>query len=343
MIEIQNFIKENVKNLIPYSSARSEFNGNEGIFLDANENPYGIYNRYPDPYQKNIKKKISQLKQIPENHIFLGNGSDEVLDVLMRIFLQPKQDSLLIFPPTYGMYDVLANINQIDIHKISLNSDFQLPIEEIKNFLEVHKPKMAILCNPNNPTGNSLDNIIEFLNIFEGIVVIDEAYIDFSQKPSFLNQLSNYPNVIVSQTFSKAWGLAGVRVGMAFAHPVIIQYMNAVKYPYNISLPNQKILEKALDNPQKVQKKIHKILENRKFLISKLSHLPIIQKIYPTDANFILVKVENANFIYKSLLEIPIIVRNRHSQIPNTLRITIGKKSELKILVQKLKEISKNL
>ncbi|GIV43132.1 MAG: histidinol-phosphate aminotransferase [Bacteroidia bacterium] len=342
-MDIQSYIKDNVKNLIPYSSARSEFKGNEGIFLDANENPYGIYNRYPDPYQKNIKKKIAELKQIPENHIFLGNGSDEVLDVLMRIFLEPKQDSLLIFPPTYGMYEVLANINQVKIYKISLNLDFQLPIQEINNFLKNEQPKMAILCSPNNPTGNSLENISEFLDIFRGIVVIDEAYIDFSKQPSFLSYLSQYPNVIISQTFSKAWGLAGVRVGMAFANPLIINYMNAVKYPYNISLPNQQILEKSLNNPKKVQKEIQRILENRDFLISELAKIPWVKNIYPTDANFVLIEVEDANFIYQKLLEYPIVVRNRHSQIPNTLRITIGKKSELKKLIKEIKNINKSL
>ncbi len=342
-MDIQSYIKDNVKNLIPYSSARSEFKGNEGIFLDANENPYGIYNRYPDPYQKNIKKKIAELKQIPENHIFLGNGSDEVLDVLMRIFLEPKQDSLLIFPPTYGMYEVLANINQVKIDKIPLNIDFQLPIQEINNFLKNEQPKMAILCSPNNPTGNSLENISEFLDIFRGIVVIDEAYIDFSKRPSFLSYLSQYPNVIISQTFSKAWGLAGVRVGMAFANPLIINYMNAVKYPYNISLPNQQILEKSLNNPEKVQKEIQRILENRDFLISELAKIPWVKNIYPTDANFVLIEVENANFIYQKLLEYPIVVRNRHSQIPNTLRITIGKKSELKKLIKEIKNINKSL
>lgn len=343
MINIQDFIKENIKNLVPYSSARSEFKSKQGIFLDANENPYGTYNRYPDPLQYKLKQKIAQLKKISENQIFLGNGSDEVLDVLMRIFLEPHQDSLLLFPPTYGMYEVLANINQIHIHKIPLNSDFQLPMKDIQNFLNYQQTKMAILCNPNNPTGNYLDNITEFLDIFKGIVIIDEAYIDFSNKPSFLNHLYQYPNVIITQTFSKAWGLAGVRIGMAFAHPQIIQYMNSIKYPYNISTPNQQILEKALDNPHKVQNEINKILANKDFLIRKLQKLNLVKRIFPSESNFVLIEVENANQIYQKLLEIPIVIRNRHSQVPNTLRITIGEKKELEKLIKELKKIDKNL
>lgn len=343
MIDIQNFIKENIKELIPYSSARSEFKGIDAIFLDANENPYGIYNRYPDPYQINLKKKIAEIKQIPENQIFLGNGSDEVLDIVMRIFLEPHKDEILIFPPTYGMYEVLANINQSKIHSIPLNIEFQLDIDNISKFLKKHQPKLAILCNPNNPTGNYMDNIMEFLSIFNGIVVIDEAYIDFAKKPSFLQKLKDYPQVIVSQTFSKAWGLAGIRIGMAFAHPTIIHYMNSVKYPYNISIANQKILEKSLNKYHKVVKNIQEILKNRDFLIKKLSKIKLIKKIYPTDANFVLVEVSDAHDIYKRLLEIPIVVRNRHSQVPNTLRITVGTKKEIQSLIKELAKISKNL
>ena len=342
-MNIKDFIKPNVLQLKPYNSARSEYSGKSGIFLDANENPYGKFNRYPDPYQKTIKNKISALKNIPVEQIFLGNGSDEVLDVVMRVFLQPNQDSILIFPPTYGMYEVLANINQIQIHHIHLNRDFQLDIPKIENFLKKNQPKMSILCSPNNPTGNCLKNITDFLEIFKGIVVIDEAYIDFAEEPSFLHQLSDYPQVIVSQTFSKAWGLASIRVGMAFAHPTIIQYMNFVKYPYNISQINQKILLSKLLKINDYHNQIKKILVNREFLINQLKSIKIIKKIFPTDANFVLVQVEDANLIYQKLQEneLPIIVRNRHSQIPNTLRITVGKKSEIKNLIKKLREIEK--
>jgi len=340
-MEILDFIKKNLINFSPYTSARSEFKGTDGIFLDANENPYGNWNRYPDPYQNSLKNQLAFIKKISPEQIFLGNGSDEVLDVLMRIFLEPNQDSILIFPPTYGMYEVLANINQITIHKIPLNDEFQLDITKIKNFLSENQPKMAILCSPNNPTGNLLINIKEFLEIFHGIVVIDEAYIDFAHDHSFLKNLSSYPQVIISQTFSKAWGLAGVRVGMAFADPKIIHFMNAVKYPYNISSPNQKIVEKKLKHFEKFQDNLKKIFENRDLLIQGLKNLKLVKKIFPTDANFVLIEVVDANNIYQKLLEFPVVVRNRHSQIPNTLRITVGKKKEIKILLKKLKEIEK--
>ncbi len=343
MFDIQSFIRKNILKLTPYSSARSEFNSGEGILLDANENPYGSYNRYPDPYQKIIKKTISDIKQVNENQIFLGNGSDEVLDVIMRVFLQPQQDSLLIFPPTYGMYEVLANINEIPLHVIPLNKEFQLDIPKIKDFISYNKSKMAIICSPNNPTGNSVYNIEEFLSIFSGIVVIDEAYIDFSNQTSYLNKLNKYSQLIIIQTFSKSWGLAGIRVGMAFAHPLIIHYMNAIKYPYNISVPNQQVLANALKQFHKIQKKIQVILKNRKLLIEGLQSIKLVKKIFSTDANFVLVEVTDANFIYQSLLDIPIVVRNRHSQIPNTLRITVGTKKEIKSLLNQLSELDKIL
>lgn len=336
----KKFVRANIKKLVAYSSARSEFKATNGIFLDANENPYGEYNRYPDPYQTELKKILSQKKNIAYENIFLGNGSDEVLDVLMRIFLDPYRDSILIFPPTYGMYEVLANINAVHIHQIPLNKDFNLDIPAIENFLQHQQPKMAIICSPNNPTGNLVQGIEYFLKIFQGIVVVDEAYIDFtSLQHSFIDKLSLFPNLVISQTLSKAWGLAGARIGMAFAHSDIIQVMNKVKYPYNISVANQKLAIKALLNDEKTQKSIQKILKHKNFLIQQLKTFSFVEKIFPSDANFILVQVTDANKIYQKLLSVPIVVRNRHSQVANTLRITVGTKKEIDLLLYHLNQI----
>jgi len=343
-MNIEELVRTNIKNLTAYSSARSEFQAENAIFLDANESPFGKYNRYPDPYQKKLKKLISEYKNVLYEQIFLSNGSDEILDVLMRVFLEPHQDSILIFPPTYGMYEVLANINAVKIHQIPLNNEFDLDLPAIQAFLQTHQPKMAILCSPNNPTGNLVQGIQEFLQIFKGVVVIDEAYIDFaSPYSSCLKYLNEYPNVIISQTLSKAWGLAGVRIGMAFANPVIVSYMHKVKYPYNISVLNQKKAITALINVEKTQKRITKILNNKNYLISALKKFKCIHHIYPSDANFVLVRVADANLMYQKLLSVPVVVRNRHSQIPNTLRITVGKKSEIDVLLHHLEQIQNEL
>ncbi len=341
-MKTQELIRTNIKNLVAYSSARSEFEAQNGIFLDANESPYGKYNRYPDPYQKELKQIISRLKNIPAEQIFLGNGSDEILDVLMRVFLEPYQDSILIFPPTYGMYEVLANINAVNMHKIPLNNEFNLDLPAIEQFLQHYQPKMAILCSPNNPTGNIVQGIETFLQMFKGIMVIDEAYIDFAQKkPSYLRYLNQYPNLVVSQTLSKAWGLAGLRIGMAFAQKMIIEYMNKVKYPYNISTVNQKKAIQSLLNSEKTYKKVKKILNNRDYLTDALKKFSFVKKIFPSDANFVLIEVTDANILYQKLLSVPLVIRNRHSQIPNTLRITAGKKSEIDLLLYHLNQIEK--
>lgn len=343
-MKLQELVRTNIKNLVAYSSARSEFETQNAIFLDANESPYGTYNRYPDPYQKILKKEISALKGIPAEQIFLGNGSDEVLDVLMRVFLEPHQDAILIFPPTYGMYEVLANINAINLHKIPLNNQFNLDLPAIEKFLYLHQPKMAILCSPNNPTGNILQGIETFLQMFKGIVVIDEAYIDFAEKnPSYVRYLNQYPNLVVSQTLSKAWGLAGLRIGMAFAQKMIIEYMNKVKYPYNISTVNQKKALRTLRKPQKTHKRIQKIISNRMYLEMVLPTFSFVKKIFPSDANFVLIEVTEANTLYQKLLSVPLVIRNRHSQIPNTLRITAGKKNEIDLLLYHLNKIEQEL
>ncbi|MDO5616033.1 MAG: histidinol-phosphate transaminase [Cruoricaptor ignavus] len=338
---LEILIRENIKKLSPYSSARDEFSGKEGIFLDANENPFGKLNRYPDPYQSQLKQRISELKNIPTSQIFLGNGSDEVIDLVFRIFAEPGKDKALIFTPTYGMYEVSANINNINLDKISLNEEFQIDInDELKQKLNDENLKIVFVCSPNNPTGNLIQQeSVEFiLKNFTGIVVIDEAYIDFSKTESWASQLQKYPNIVVMQTFSKYWGMAGLRVGMAFASEDIISLMNKVKPPYNISVLNQRKVFSQLKKTDKKKKQLEILLEGKNLLEQQLSELSFVEKVYPSDANFILVKVQNANQIYDTLIKKNIVVRNRSSVIDNCLRITIGTPKENAELIQNLKE-----
>ena len=271
-IDIKNLVRKNILNLKPYSSARDEFEGENGIFLDANENPFGELNRYPDPYQLKIKQKLSELNQISTENIFLGNGSDEVIDLAFRIFCEPKKDKVLTFSPTYGMYEVSANINDVELINLELNKDFQIDLENLKPYLNDENLKIIFICSPNNPTGNSIKNIKYILENFNGIVFIDEAYIDFSPEESFRNQIKNYPNLIVSQTFSKAWGMASVRVGIAYASEEIIKFYNKVKPPYNISQLNQDAILNTLNDEKinHVSENIKIILEEKKILNPKL-------------------------------------------------------------------------
>ncbi len=334
MKEISQLIRPNILNLKPYSSARDEFKGNEGVFLDANENPFGDLNRYPDPHQKVLKSKLAQLKNISVENIFIGNGSDEVIDILFRIFCNPGNDKVIICPPTYGMYEVSANINDIEVIKIDLNTDFQLNIEDILKT----SAKMIFICSPNNPTGNILNNVELVLNNFQGIVVVDEAYIDFSNSESLINKLEKYPNLVVSQTFSKAWGLAAARIGIAYASQEIISFMNKVKPPYNVSKLNQEAAIEALTKVELFQKNKEIILEQREFLKAELLKLTCVKKIYPSDANFLLVEVTNADKIYNQLVEQKVVTRNRNSVVNNCIRISIGTKEEnLKLLEELIK------
>ena len=263
-IDIKNLVRKNILSLKPYSSARDEFEGENGIFLDANENPFGELNRYPDPYQLKIKQRLSELNQIPSENIFLGNGSDEVIDLAFRIFCEPKKDKVLTFSPTYGMYEVSANINDVELINLELNKDFQIDLETLKPYFEDENLKIIFICSPNNPTGNSIKNIKYILENFNGIVFIDEAYIDFSPEESFRNQIKNYPNLIVSQTFSKAWGMASVRVGIAYASEEIIKFYNKVKPPYNISQLNQDAILNTLND-----EKINQVSENIKIILEE--------------------------------------------------------------------------
>ena len=335
-------MRENVIRLQAYSSARDEFSGEEGIFMDANENPFGILNRYPDPYQKKLKATISAIKRINEKSIFLGNGSDEIIDLTFRIFCNPGRDKVLIFPPTYGMYEVAAAINDIEIIRIPLKANFQIDMERVRPFFSDKNIKLIFICSPNNPTGNCMDkeDILSIIKNFRGIVVLDEAYIDFSGSTSFLDIVGKVPNLIVMQTFSKALGFAAVRIGMAFTNPDIVHYFNKLKPPYNISTINQQAALQKLIKVDESKSQIIKIKKERERLSANLKKLKITEIVYPSDANFLLVKVKNANYIYDTLVKESIIVRNRSSVIDNCLRITVGTWSENNKLVNALKNIA---
>lgn len=345
MFAIEKLIRENIKALKPYSSARDEFKQvtADMVFLDANENPFenGV-NRYPDPQQTTVKEALSKLKEIPVTQILLGNGSDEVLDLIFRAFCEPKIDNIITLPPTYGMYKVLANINNIEEKAVFLTDKFQPNVNEILKTADANS-KILFLCSPNNPTGNSFTNesVEILLNSFNGLVVIDEAYIDFSSEKSWLQRLNEFPNLVVTQTLSKAYGMAGIRLGICYASEEIIAVLNKIKPPYNVNeLTQQKALKRILTK-NKVKNEIDKILEQREKLIGKLTSISFIEEIYPTNANFILVKVDDATKRYHQLIEKGIVIRNRTTQplCENTLRLTIGTTSENIKLIKALKEL----
>ena len=334
--DINQLLRLNIKALVPYSSARDEFQGEAKIYLDANENSIGStllkwYNRYPDPYQLKIKEKLSAIKGVSVEHIFLGNGSDECIDILYRAFCNPGKDNVIICPPTYGMYEVSANINDIEIRKAPLLDNFQLDLVHMETLVDEHT-KIIWICSPNNPTGNSIhhEDIEAVLNNFDGIVVVDEAYINFARQHSFIQQLKEYPNLVVMQTLSKAWGLAGLRLGMAFASEAIISVYNKVKPPYNISEAVQELVLEALDHVEDVNAMIRELVQQRLRLEQELLQVPIVQRIYPSDSNFLLVQVQDARAVYEWLLTQKIVVRDRSKVIlcDNCLRITVGTESE---------------
>jgi histidinol-phosphate aminotransferase len=344
MFNIQNLVRENIKHLTPYSSARKEFTGAAQIFLDANENSFGSplernYNRYPDPLQCEIKEKIAEMNSVKPQNIFIGNGSDEAIDLLFRIFCEPQKDNILICPPTYGMYEVSAEINDVEIKRANLTKDFQLDFEKIESEVD-ESTKLLFICSPNNPTGNSFAkfDISNLARKFNGIIVVDEAYIHFSRETSMIKEIENLPNFVALQTFSKAWGLAGLRVGLAFANEEIIDLFNKVKPPYNISEIAQEAILDALENYKLVEKNISEIIKEREKLVENLSKLEIVTKIYPTDANFVLVKTIDAEKIYKFLLDEKIVVRNRNNVelCEGCLRITIGTPDENESLLKSL-------
>jgi len=342
MININSLVRENVRNLSPYSCARDEFKGKAGIFMDANENPYGTLNRYPDPYQSELKNAISDLKGIAAEKIFLGNGSDEVIDLCYRIFCNPGSDKALTFTPTYGMYEVSASVNDITLVRVPLNENFHIDMVKLRPLLNDSKLKLIFICSPNNPTGNCFNNndITEIIETFKGIIVIDEAYADFSEKTSFLGSLDKYPNLIIMQTFSKAFGLAAIRVGMAFANPEIIRFFNKIKPPYNVSAINQRSALKKLGKINQVRAQVKRIRQEKTRVTAAFKKLSLIEKIFPSDSNFLLVKVKDAGLVYNKLTDMGIIIRNRNSVAPGCLRITIGTRNENNKLLKALKTIN---
>ncbi len=342
-IDINQLLRENIKNLKPYSSARNEYSGKDAIFLDANENPHNApYNRYPDPLQLKVKSQIAEIKQITPDSMFLGNGSDEAIDLLIRAFCRPGKDNILYIDPTYGMYKVCADINDVPVIKVLLTNDFQLDVEHMLNSVN-RFTKMIFICSPNNPTSNSFreKDISAIIENFNGLVVLDEAYIDFSQKESFLKKLDQYQNLVILQTFSKAWALAGIRLGMCFAHPSIISVLNKIKYPYNV---NQLTLAIALDalllNEHQRTSWIKEILSERDRLSRELLQFPDVLHIYPSDANFLLVKFKHPRKLYEYLKTKKIIVRDRSkaSLCEGCLRLTVGTSEENDILIRAMKE-----
>ncbi len=347
--DLDKLVRENIKKVKPYSSARDEFSGDAKVFLDANENSLGSplkkwYNRYPDPHQQKVKAAISKIKNIESSNIFLGNGSDECIDLLYRCFCEPGKDNVIICPPTYGMYEVSAAINDIEIRKALLLKDFQLNLELIESLTDANT-KLIWICSPNNPTGNSInyEDIEVLLNNFNGLVVVDEAYINFSRQRSLLKELKEYPNLVIMQTFSKAWGLAALRLGMAFASKEIVDLLNRIKPPYNINQATQDFALEALQELQQVNDMITEIVAMRNELIRVFEKLPLVQKVYPSDANFLLVKVRDAAAVYDYLLTKEIVVRDRSrvQLCEDCLRITIGTEKENTLLIDALIEYMK--
>ena len=343
--DLNSLVRENIKILQPYSSARTEYSGEASIFLDANENSYGSpldenYNRYPDPLQWKFKQKLSEIKGIPPQNIFVGNGSDEVIDLTFRIFCEPGKSSIITCPPTYGMYKVCADINDVKVKQVNLTEDFQLNLEKILESIDANT-RLLFLCSPNNPTGNNLNrlDIESLINNFPGIVIIDEAYINYSKQKTFLQELTEYENLIVMQTLSKAWGLAALRLGIAFASGKIIDLFNKVKPPYNINLASQQLGVRALSGIEQVNDNIKITVAERSVLQEQLMQFSFIQKIYPSDANFILIKTDNADELYKYLSGKKIIVRKRSKEplCENCLRVTVGTPGENEILIETLK------
>ncbi len=342
MFSLDKILRKNIKNLTPYSSARDEYSGTEAVFLDANENPFnGPFNRYPDPLQTEVKKRISRIKEIEPDNIFLGNGSDEAIDLLVRAFCEPRINNIVSVEPSYGMYEVCATINNVEFKKVLLTEDFQLKTGDILKAINKNT-KLIFLCSPNNPTANSFkkQDIITIMQNFGGLVIIDEAYIDFSTHESLLSVLDEHKNLVILQTFSKAWGLAGIRLGMAFADGEIINVLNKIKYPYNINSLTLEKANEALINDRAKKIWINEILKAKEVLMDGLANIPVVTKVYPSDSNFILVRVSSVKNIYKYLVDRKIIVRDRSNVIlcEGCLRITVGTKDENALLLDALKE-----
>jgi histidinol-phosphate aminotransferase len=342
--DLNNILRKSIQALKPYSSARDEFTGKAEVYLDANENPFDTgLNRYPDPYQQELKERISHIKNVGANKIFLGNGSDEIIDLLFRAVCEPGKDEVIALPPTYGMYQVSADINDIKVNKVPLTADFEINEPALLDAIN-DNTKIIWFCSPNNPTGNTLDPeaITRITNSFQGIVVVDEAYIDFSSSQSWIDFLDFHPNLLVMQTFSKAWGLAGLRLGMGFASPAIIGVLNKIKPPYNINTLTQEKALEVLEHLDEKNEKVDVILEERVKLGKALAEINAVQHIYPSDANFLLVKIEGADRIYNELVEKSIIVRNRSKVelCESCLRLTVGTPKENETLIAAIQAIA---
>jgi histidinol-phosphate aminotransferase len=340
---LNNLLRENIKNLQPYSSARDEYSGEAMVFLDANENPFNQpYNRYPDPHQRELKEKIANLKEVQPAQIFLGNGSDEPIDLLIRAFCEPRINNILTINPSYGMYQVAAGVNDVEVRKVSLNNNFDLDAGELLKQADKNS-RIVFLCSPNNPSGNCLlkEAMLEVIMNFRGIVVLDEAYIDFSPGKSLLPEINDHPNLVILQTFSKAWGMAGIRLGMAFASPEIISALSKIKYPYNLNILTQQKAIELTGNREQVEEWISQIIQEREKLILRLKDLPYTEKIFHTDANFVLVKMRDARGIYELLKEKGVIVRDRSKVhlCEGSLRITVGSAEENDHLIKTLTKI----
>lgn len=344
MTDIHALVRQNILNLKPYSSARSEFDGDGQIWLDANENPYGNgLNRYPDPLQLEVKYPLADLLGISPANLFIGNGSDEAIDLIIRIFCQPGKDRVAILSPTYGMYKVSADINEAEVIDIPLNEDFDIDFENTRQIIAQTTPKLLFICSPNNPTGNELDpEKIELLaDAYQGIVVIDQAYAEFSKRALSLHKfLESHDNVIFLRTFSKSWGLAGIRAGIAISSPAIIDLLNKVKPPYNVNTLSQEVILNAIENHKAIMRRKDKLVEHLGYLKEGLKKLGVVKRIYPSDSNFILVQFDNAKRVYDILAESGIVVRDRSAMVEGCLRITVGTPDENDILIQTLKEIS---
>jgi histidinol-phosphate aminotransferase len=347
MKDINQLLRDNIKKLVPYASARDEFSGSAHIFLDANENSLGspispVYNRYPDPHQIKIKNRLTQIKGIPPKNIFLGNGSDECIDLLYRAFCNPGIDNVIIHPPTYGMYEVSAHIQDVEVRRAPLTEKFDLDLGVMEGLVD-EKTKIIWICSPNNPTGNAFHHkdIEMILNNFDGLVVIDEAYINFSRQQSFIRELTEYPNLVILQTLSKAWGLAGLRMGMAFASDLVIDVMNRIKPPYNIGQATQELVLEALNGTAEVNEMIKEIVHMRNELAEKISRLSVVTLVYPSEANFLLVKIRDAKRLYETLINNGIVVRDRSSApgCSDCLRITVGTKEQNDKLLETLNQI----
>lgn len=340
MRTLLSLVRPNIANLVPYASARTEYSGESTVLLDANENPFGPYNRYPDPLQKRLKSELAAIKHIRAEQIFVGNGSDEVIDLCFRIFCRPGIDKAITFSPTYGMYDVAAAVNDTTLIKIPLDEQFQPDAAQLSGYLSDPAVKLLLLCSPNNPTGNTLQGIAAMLETFTGIVLVDEAYIDFASTSSFLDTLDRYPHLIVAQTLSKAYGMAAVRIGLAFASVPVIDLFNKVKPPYNVSSLNQEAALSALAAQEALRQQRELLIAERRRVSDLLQQIPLVVHVYPSEANFLLVRVTDADGVYAALLQQGIICRNRNSAVHNCLRITIGTPEENNQLIQALLNLS---